>query len=87
MKQNDFLHSSQAQSLLKNKEKVMGMMNTPDAQRLLSLLQQKGGEQLEGAAQSAMNGKPEQLIQIVQRIMATPEGAQAVDRINRDLQK
>lgn len=87
MSQSDFLHSPQAQQILKNKEKVMGMINSPDAQRLMRLLQQTGGDQLQTAAQAAMKGNPQQLTQIMNRIMATPEGAQAVERINKNLPK
>lgn len=87
MDQKDFLHTPQAEKLLKDKDKVMGMMNSPDAQKLMRLLQQQGGDRLEGAAQAAMKGSPEQLMKIMQNIMASPEGAQTVNRINKNLQK
>jgi len=86
VKQNDFLRSPQAEQLLKDKEKVMGMMHSPDAQKLMSLLQQKGGAGLEGAAQAAMNGKPEELMRLMQHIMASPEGARAVENMSKKLQ-
>lgn len=86
MAQNDFLHSPRAEQLLKNREKVLGMMNSPDAQRLMALLQQTGGSRLEDAAQAAMQGDPTLLTQLMQRVMATPEGARTVDSIQKDLQ-
>ena len=87
MSQNDFLHSPQAQQILKDKEKVMGMVHSPDVQRLMQLLQKSGGDQLQTAAQAAMKGNLQQLTQIMDRIMATPEGAQAVEQLNKKLPK
>lgn len=87
MEQKDLLRTPQAEQLLKNREKVVGMMNSPDAQKLMRLLQQQGGDRLEGAAQAAMKGEPDQLMKIVKDIMASSEGAQTVDRIHKTLQK
>ena len=87
MSQNDLLHSPQAEALFKNKDKVMGMANSPEAQQLMALLRQAGGKQLDGATQAAMKGDPQQLIQLVQRVMSTSEGAGAINSINRKLQK
>ena len=87
MSQNDLFHSPQAEALFKNKDKVMGMANSPEAQQLMALLRQAGGGQLDGAAQAAMKGDPQQLIQLVQQVMSTSEGAGAINSINRKLQK
>ena len=86
-KPEDILHSAQAEHLLKSKEKLLDMMHSPDAKRLMELLQKNGGTQLQSAADSAMKGNPAQLMNLVQQVMATPEGARAVDNISRKLPK
>lgn len=89
-KQDDILHSlhsPQAAQLLKDKDKVMEMMRSPDAQRLMALLQKSGGDGLQSAAQAAMKGDPAQLMGLVQQVMATPEGARTVQNINKNLPK
>ena len=86
-KQDDILHSPQAAQLLKDKDKVMEMMRSPDAQRLMALLQKRGGDGLQSAAQAAMKGDSAQLMSLVQQVMATPEGARTVQNINKNLPK
>ena len=87
MSQQDFLHSPQAQQILKNKEKLMGMMESSDVRQLMRLLQQTDADRLQTAAQAAMKGDTQQLTQIMNRIMTNPEGAQAMERLNKNLPK
>jgi len=86
-KPEDILHSEQAEHLLKNKEKLLNMMHSPDAVRLMELLQKNGGTQLQSAADSAMKGKPAQLMNLVQQVMSTPDGARTVQNIQKNLPK
>lgn len=84
---NDIFKSPQAAQLLKNKDQVMRLMNSPDAQRLMQLLQQSGGAGLQGAADAALQGDPSQLMGMVQQLMHSPEGAKTVENLNRNLTK
>ena len=86
-KPEDILHSAQAEHLLKSKEKLLDMMHSPDANRLMELLQKNGGTQLQSAADSAMKGNPAQLMNLVQQVMATPDGAKTVQNIQKNLPK
>lgn len=86
-KQDDILHSPQAEQLLKDKDKVLEMIRSPDTQRLMELLRRSGGADLQSAAQAAMKGDTARLMGLVQQVMATPEGAKAVQNINKNLPK
>jgi hypothetical protein len=70
-----------AAELVKNREAIAKLAQSSDAQRLLQLLQQGGGVQQ--AAQAAADGDPAQLLQRVQQLMNTQEGAQLVERISK----
>jgi len=83
----DFFHSPQAEQMLKNKEQIMAMMHSPEAQRLMQLIRKQSGSNLDGAAQSAAQGDPAKLMTLLQQVMATPEGAKAVENISRKLPK
>ena len=86
-KQDDIFRSPQAAQLLKDKDRLMGMMNSPDTKRLMELLHKSGGDGLQSAAQAAMQGDTAKLMNLVQQVMATPEGARAVENINKNLPK
>ena len=65
----------------------MNMMHSPDAVRLMELLQKSGGTQLQSAADSAMKGDPAQLMELMRHVMATPDGAKTVQNIQNNLPK
>ena len=52
-----------------------------EARQLVSLLKQSGGVQ--EAARAAADGDPGQLMQMMDRLMNTREGAERVERISR----
>ena len=52
-----------------------------EARQLVSLLKQSGGVQ--EAARAAADGAPGQLMQMMDRLMNTREGAELVERISR----
>lgn len=84
---NDILNSPQAAKLLKNKDQIMGLMNSPDAKKLINLLQQNNGTGLQSAAEAAMKGDPAKLMGMVQNLMNNPEGAKTVENINKNIPK
>ena len=79
----DLLRSPQGEALLKNKEAVLSMMNSPDAQRLLSLLEQSGD--LNTAAQSAQGGDLTALTRMLQNVLQSREGAAAAEQLRKQL--
>ena len=66
---------------IKNRDAIVKLAQSSDAQNLMRLLQQGGG--VRDAAQSAAAGDPSALLKKVQQLMSTQEGAQLVERISR----
>lgn len=83
----DAMSSPEAAALLKNKDAVMGLLNSPDAKKLMELLSQNGGANLKGAADAAMKGDSSALMGLMQKVMDTKEGAAAMDRLQKTVPK
>ena len=81
----DLLKSPQAAGLLKNKEALMGLMKSPDTQKLMAMLNQKAGDGLKTAADAAAKGDPSALVGLVNQLMGSREGADLVNRINKNI--
>ena len=84
-KLDDLMKTPQAADLLKNKDAVMGLMGSPDAQKLMEMLNQKGGTGLKSAADAAMKGDAGELMALVQGVMQSKEGAELIQRINKSI--
>lgn len=82
---NEMLKDPQAANLLKNKRMLQQLVNSPDAKKLVEMLNQKGGTELQSAAKAAMNGDASALVGLVQEVMQRPEGVKAVEGINRNI--
>lgn len=83
----DVLSSPEAASLLKNKDAVMGLMSSPDAKKLMEMLNQNAGGGLKTAADAAMKGDASALMGLMQQVMGSKEGAAVVDRIQNSVPK
>ena len=81
------LNTPQAEAVLKNRDAVMGLMRSPDAQRLLELLNRKGGGGLKSAADAAMKGDPSSLMGLLEGVMKSQEGSAVVERIQKSIPK
>lgn len=81
------LGSPQAANLLKQKDALRALANSPDAQKFLQLLTQKSGGNLQAAANAAMKGDPSQLSRLVDEVKKNPEAAKAVENLSRTLGK
>lgn len=68
-----------AAELERNKEVIAKLAQSEDAKSLMALLQQRGGVQQ--AARAAAGGDASQLMQMMDQLMRTKEGAALVDRI------
>lgn len=65
--------------LVKNRGAILQLAQSSDAQKLMTMLQQRGGVQ--EAAQAAAEGDPSQLMSMMNQLMNTKEGAELLDRI------
>ena len=74
-----------AAELVKNREAITQLAHSSDAQKLMSMLRQRGGVQ--EAAEAAAAGDPSQLMAMMNQLMSTKEGADLVDRIGSQAKK
>ncbi len=73
-----------AEQLRKNPAALRALMQSRDGQALMQMLTQgDGGAGLQRAVQSAAKGDTAAMVQMVNRIMESPEGAELVERINK----
>lgn len=72
--------------LIKNRQAIASLAGTEDAKRLMELLQRQGG-QVRQAAQAAAQGSPQQLMEMMDRLMNSKEGADLVERIGAQAKK
>ena len=82
---DEMMKDPQAAQLLKNKQKLQQLVNSPDAKKLMELLNQNGGAELQNAAKAAMNGDTAALMGLMQQVMNRPEGAKAMEGISRKI--
>ena len=69
----------------RQRKAVEQLAKSQDAQRLVAMLKAGGGVQ--EAAQAAAQGSPEQLMDMMNRLMNTREGAQLVERLRRQAEE
>lgn len=67
--------------LVKNREALNKLAQSQDAQRLMELLGKSGGVQ--DAAKSAAAGDPSALMNMMNQLMSTGEGARLVERLSQ----
>ena len=83
--QEKLLKGMAASELVKNRDAISRLTQSGDAQRLMALLQQRGGVQ--EAAKAAADGDPSQLMTMMIQLMSTREGAELVERIGDQAKK
>lgn len=67
---------------------VQRLLSSQDGRRLVQMMAQvNGGPALQQAANSAMRGDTGQIVQMVNQLMQSPEGAALVERINQAAKK
>jgi len=79
----ELMRDPKAAGLLKQKDLLKRLIQSPDTQRLMELLNKQSGGSLKTAASAAAKGDTGQLAGMVQQVMQSKEGAQLVERINR----
>lgn len=84
---NALLHSEQAEKLMQNKSAVETIQKAPQTQKLLSMLTQNAGGDLEGAADAAAKGDAAKLMGAMNKLLNDPEGKRLVEEISRAIGK
>lgn len=70
--------------LQKNPALLRSVMQSQDGQALMQqLTAQDGGTSLQKAVTAAAMGKPNQMMEMMSKVMASPAGADLVQRINQ----
>ena len=75
----------QIRKIQQNKALVQQLMQSPDGQKLLSMLTQDGGAQLQNAAYAASKGNTADMVRMLAQIMKSEEGAKLVRNINSQI--
>jgi len=77
-----------AEQLRKNPAALKALMQSRDGKALMQMLTQGDqGAGLQRAVQSAAKGDTSAMVQMVNQIMQSPEGAELVERINKAVQR
>lgn len=83
----DILNSDQASRLMNDKGTVDALQKAPQTQKLLSMLAQNTGGDLEGAANAAAKGDAAKLMGAMTKLLSDPEGKRLVEEISKTIRK
>lgn len=78
---DELMKDPKAASLLKNKALIQSILNAPDTQRLMQLLDQKAGADLKRAAA----GNTQALSGLVRQVMGSEEGARLIQQLGQKI--
>lgn len=82
----ELLHSKEAAKLMGDKGTVDAIQKAPQTQKLLSMLAQNAGGDLQGAADSAAKGDAAKLMGAMTKLLSDPEGKRLVEEISKAIQ-
>lgn len=83
----DILNSDQAAKLMGDKSTLDSLKKAPQTQKLLSMLAQNTGGDLESAANAAANGDAARLMGAMTKLLKDPEGKRLVEEISKNIRK
>ena len=72
-----------AAKLLNDPAALKALLSSPETQQLMALLNRSAGSSLQSAAQAAMRGKPDSLMGLLDQVMSSKEGSQAVEGLKK----
>ncbi|HJB56166.1 MAG TPA: hypothetical protein H9714_01290 [Candidatus Flavonifractor intestinipullorum] len=72
-----------ARKLLEDREGLEALLRSPDTRALLTLLEQQAGGRLQQAADAAGRGDVRPLMNLVDQLQQSREGAAAVERFQK----
>ena len=78
---DELMKDPKAASLLKNKALMQSILNAPDTQRLMQLLDQKAGADLKQAAA----GNTQALSGLVRQVMGSEEGSRLIQQLSQKI--
>lgn len=81
----ELLNSTQAAKIMNDKGAVDALQKAPQTQKLLSMLAQNAGGDLEGAADAAVRGDAAKLMGAMSKLLSDPEGKRLVEEISRTI--
>ena len=81
----ELLNSEQAKRLMNDQATIQKLQNAPESKRLMELLGQQAGGNLEGAADAAAKGSPAQLMGAMQKLLRDPESKKLLEQISQSL--
>lgn len=84
---NQMMNSPEALKLLKNKEALMALSKSPEVQKMMQILTEKSGGNLQSVAEAAMNGDSSKLSRLVSEASQNPEVAKTVTNLSKNFQK
>lgn len=73
----------QAAKLLGDAGALKDLLSAPETQTLMGLLNKSAGGSLQSAAQAAAAGRPDALMGLLDQVMKSQEGAQAVEGLQK----
>ena len=82
---NHFLQNEQAAKLINNSAKLEQLRDSPETQKIFSMLSRNIGGNLEQAAGNAAKGDSAQLISAIRQLMQDPEGSRLIQQMKEKL--
>lgn len=82
---DEILRTQQAEALIGSKDAREHLMGSPESQKILRLLNQNAGGNLEQVAERAAKGDSAQLMDAIKQFMQNPEAAQLVSQLKQKL--
>lgn len=79
------MNGPEASALLGNPAALKSLLQSPETRRLMELLQKQGN--LQSAAEKAKTGDTRDLQAMLSRLQSSPEGGDALARMEQKLQK
>ncbi len=84
---NNLLKSSEAGNILKNKDALINLSQSVDAQKFISLLNKQSGGNLQEITQKAKNGDISDLSSLLNELTKDPEGAKVMSDLSEKFPK
>ncbi len=82
----ELMGQPQAAQLLKNPGAVEQLTQAPETKKLMQMLNQGAGGDLQSVTEAAMKGDTSQLMALMNQVLSNPEGAKMVDQLQRTIQ-
>lgn len=73
------------ESFQKNKDAMMSLVQSRDAKKLMQMMKQLSGGELQSVAEAAMNGNTDPLNDLMNKLSQSPEGAKVVENLQQKL--